>query len=94
MFKETSYLLLGNGTDIYDTKHKTRLGNAMAMNEPLSKAYYPKEQLRGIWAQACKEDAEKVLSDWANQAMESKIPQLQKMNMPHIGLQKRNTAMV
>lgn len=33
----------GDGTDIYDTKHKTRLGNALAMNEPLSKAYYPKE---------------------------------------------------
>ena len=29
----------------------------------------------------CKEDAEKVLADWVNQARESKIPQLQKMAM-------------
>ena len=28
-----------------------------------------------------KEDAEKVLADWVNQARESKIPQLQKMAM-------------
>lgn len=81
VLKGTRYLLLGNGADIYDTKYKTRLENALAMNEPLSKAYYLKEQLREIWAQGCKEDAEKVLADWVNQARESKIPQLQKMAM-------------
>ena len=81
VLKGTRYLLLGNGADIYDTKYKTRLENALAMNEPLSKAYYLKEQLREIWTQGCKEDAEKVLADWENQARESKIPQLQKMAM-------------
>ena len=81
VLKGTRYLLLGNGADIYDTKYKTRLENALAMNEPLSKAYYLKEQLREIWTQGCKEDAEKVLADWVNQARESKIPQLQKMAM-------------
>lgn len=81
VLKGTRYLLLGNGADIYDTKYKTRLENALAMNEPLSKAYYLKEQLREIWAQGCKEDAEKVLADWVNQARESKIHQLQKMAM-------------
>lgn len=81
VLKGTRYLLLGNGADIYDTKNKTRLENALAKNEPLSKAYYLKEQLRGIRAQGCKEDAEKVLTDWVNQARESKIPQLQKMAM-------------
>lgn len=81
VLKGTRYLLLGNGADIYDTKYKTRLENALAMNEPLSKAYYLKEQLMEIWAQGCKEDAEKVLTDWVNQARESKIHQLQKMAM-------------
>lgn len=81
VLKGTRYLLLGNGADIYDAKYKTRLENALAMNEPISKAYYLKEQLREIWAQVRKEDAEKVLADWVEQAKESGIPQLQKMAM-------------
>ncbi len=59
--------------------HKESLNVALAMNEPLSKAYYLKEQLREIWAQINKEQAEAVLNDWVNQARESKIPQLVKM---------------
>ena len=49
------------------------------MNEPLSKAYYLKEQLRQIWSQPTKDMAEKVLDDWIRQAEQSKIAQLQKM---------------
>jgi len=79
VLKGTRFLLLGNGEDIYDKKYKTRLDNALAMNEPLSKAYYLKEQLREIWSQVYKSDAEKVLMDWVGQAKESKIPQLIKM---------------
>ena len=63
----------------YDQQHKTRLDNALAMNEPLSKAYYLKEQLREIWSQISKEEAEAVLDDWVKQARESKIPQLMRM---------------
>ena len=81
VLKGTRYLLLGNGADIFDDKHKTRLDNALAMNEPLSKAYYLKEQLKEIWMQVYKEDAEKVLDDWVEQAKLSKIPQLEKMAM-------------
>jgi len=79
VLKGTRFLLLGNGEDIYDKKYKTRLDNALAMNEPLSKAYYLKEQLREIWSQVYKSDAEKVLMDWVEQAKNSKIPQLMKM---------------
>lgn len=79
VLKGTRYLLLGNGEDIFDKQHKTRLDNALAMNEPLSKAYYLKEQLREIWRQTSKEQAESVLNDWVRQARESKIPQLEKM---------------
>ena len=81
VLKGTRYLLLSNGTDIFDKDYKNRLDNALAMNEPLSKAYYLKEQLREIWTQAYKEEAERVLMDWVEQAKESKIPQLQKMAM-------------
>lgn len=49
------------------------------MNEPLSKAYYLKEQLREIWSQLNKEEAEAVLDDWVRQARESQIVQLAKM---------------
>ena len=79
VLKGTRYLLLGNGADIFDKQHKTRLENALAMNEPLSKAYYLKEQLRQIWSQPMKAMAEEVLDDWVRQAEQSKITQLQKM---------------
>lgn len=79
VLKGTRYLLLGNGADIFDKQHKTRLENALAMNEPLSKAYYLKEQLRQIWSQTTKAMAEKVLDDWVRQAEQSKVTQLQKM---------------
>lgn len=81
VLKGSRYLLLGNGADIFDDKHKTRLDNALAMNEPLSKAYYLKEQLKEIWTQVYKEDEERVLYDWVEQAKLSKIPQLEKMAM-------------
>ena len=79
VLKGTRYLLLRNGEDIFDKQHKTRLDNALAMNKPLSKAYYLKEQLREIWTQPFKAQAEAVLEDWVKQARESNIPQLMKM---------------
>lgn len=79
VLKGTRYLLLGNGADIFDKQYKNRLDNALAMNEPLSKAYYLKEQMREIWTQINKEQASAVLNDWVRQARESKIPQLEKM---------------
>ena len=44
------------------------------MNEPLSKAYYLKEQLIEIWSQISKEEAEAVLDGWVKQVRESKNP--------------------
>lgn len=79
VIKGTRYLLLRNGKDVFDSAYKTRLENALAMNEPLSKAYYLKEGLREIWQQTTKEQAETVLMDWGKQAQGSKIKQLVKM---------------
>ena len=71
--------MLRNGKGFFDKQFKTRLDNALAMNKPLSQAYYLKEQLHELWTQLYKEDAEKVLLDWVEQARESKVPQLLKM---------------
>lgn len=79
VLKGTRYLLLSNGEDIFDKEYKTRLDNALEMNKPLSQAYYLKEQLREIWPQINKEEAEKVMLDWIRQAQESKVQQLVKM---------------
>ena len=79
VLKGTRYLLLSNVEDIFDKEYKTRLDNALEMNKPLSQAYYLKEQLREIWTQINKEEAEKVMLDWIRQAQESKVQQLVKM---------------
>lgn len=73
VIKGARYLLLHNGKDVFDGEYKTRLDNALAMNEPLSKVYYLKEGLKEIWRQVTKEQAETVLLDWVKQAQDSKI---------------------
>ena len=73
VIKGTRWLLLGNGKDIFDGKHKTRLENALNLNLPITKAYYLKEELREIWMQENKEQAEIKLDDWVQQAKDSKV---------------------
>lgn len=75
----TRYLLLKNAEDIFDGKYRTRLDNALAMNEPLSKAYYLKESLRRIWMKPDKDEARRELYDWVEQARNAKVPQLARM---------------
>lgn len=75
----TRYLLLRNAEDVLDGKHRTRLDNALAMNEPLSKAYYMKESMRQIWMQPTKDNAEKELYAWVEQARQSNVPRLARM---------------
>ena len=72
----TRYLLLRNAEDILDGKYRTRPGNVLAMNEPLSKAYYLKESLRRIWMQPDKGTAENELYAWVEQARSAKVPEL------------------
>ena len=55
------------------------IDNALAMNEPLSKAYYMKEAMRRIWMQPTKDAAEKELYSWVEQARLSKVPRLVRM---------------
>lgn len=79
VIKGTRWLLLKNGKDIFDDKYRTRLDNALSLNEPLMKAYYLKEDLREIWNQSNRRDAENVLDTWVQQARDSRIKQLIRM---------------
>lgn len=76
VIKGTRYLLLRSGKDTFDSEYKNRLENALALNEPLSKAYYLKEQLAEVWRQSDKIAAEQMLQEWYKQVMDSKIPRL------------------
>lgn len=64
VLKGTRRLLLCNGKDIFDKDFKSRLENALKLNEPLMKAYYLKECLKEIWTQINKEQAERVMDEW------------------------------
>lgn len=77
--KGIRWLLLRNGKDVFDKGYADRLENALAMNKPLAQAYYLKEGLREIWAQASKEQAGKALDDWVAQARSTKVPLLVKV---------------
>ena len=79
VIKGTKWLLLKSGNDIFDAKHRTRLDNVLALNEPLMMAYYLKEGLHEIWNQYRKADAERVLDDWIQQALDTKIQPLKVM---------------
>ena len=76
VLKGTRWLLLCNGKDIFDRNFKSRLDNALKLNEPLMKAYYLKESLKEIWTQTDKDKAGKVIDDWLEQAYQAKIPKL------------------
>ena len=79
VIKGTRWLLLRNGDDVFDNEFKNRLDNVLNLNEPLMIAYYLKEDLREIWNQVTKQDAEAVLDEWIRQAIDSKIQPMIKM---------------
>ena len=79
VLKGARYLLFRNGEDVMDKAYRTRLENALSMNEPLTKGYYLKEAIREIWRQDSRDKAEATLLDWVGQAHESNVKQLVKM---------------
>lgn len=79
VIKGTRWLLLRNGNDVFDNEFKNRLDNVLNLNEPLMIAYYLKEDLREIWNQVTKQDAEAVFDEWIRQAIDSKIQPMIKM---------------
>jgi len=79
VLKGTRWLLLKNPENLDTSKgEKERLADALQLNQPLSCAYYLKEDLRQIWLQPNKDKARLVLVDWIKRAETSGIKMLMK----------------
>jgi transposase len=80
VLKGTRWLLLKNPGNLDEKKgEKERLEEALRMNQPLYTAYYLKEDLREVWTQPDKKQAEKVLDEWVRKASSSGISILKTM---------------
>ena len=77
VLKGSRWLLLKNPENLDPTrKEKERLEEALQLNKPLAIACYLKEDLRSIWSQDSKENADKEISAWIEKAEASEIQQL------------------
>ena len=80
VLKGTRWLLLKNPENLDDGRQeRTKLEEALRLNQPLATAYYLKEDLRQVWEQPDKATARRVLDDWIRRAEASCIKQLQQM---------------
>ncbi len=59
-------------------RENERLAEALKLNEPLSCAYYLKEDLRQIWQQPGKRDRQRVFTDWVKRARATGVKMLKK----------------
>jgi len=79
VLKGTRWLLLKNPENIDPTRDEgKRLQEALALNAPLAKAYYMKDELRQLWALPDKQSAERFLLAWMQRAEASGIALLKK----------------
>ena len=79
LLKGTRWLLLKNPENLDPQRNeKQRLQDALALNAPLSIAYYLKEDLRQFWDQPNKRTARRVLRDWMARARVSGIRMLER----------------
>lgn len=63
--KGTKWLLMANREDLEESDGGTaRLDQALELNRPLFEAYYLKEELREVWLQTDKKDADRKLTEW------------------------------
>lgn len=73
VLKGTRWLLLKNPENLNtENNEQKRLKEALKLNEPLATAYYLKEDLRQIWKQENKKEAEKHIVSWIKKARASK----------------------
>jgi len=70
--KGTRYLLLSGAENIPEDKAEA-LREALRFNEPLSVAYYLKEDLRALWSQPTASQMRRHLHSWCKRAVESGI---------------------
>lgn len=74
--KGTKWLLMSNSEEL---GNREKLEKALSLNDSLFKAYYLKEDLRQIWMQLNKKDAEKKLLEWVEMMRETGITHLVKV---------------
>jgi transposase len=80
VLKGARWLLVKNAEDLDPEKdEKSRLKEALKLNEPLATAYYLKEDLRRFWEQPGKRFATTFLDGWIRRAETSGIKILQQM---------------
>ena len=79
LLKGILWLLLKNPENLAEDKNEVqRLTDALALNTPLTLAYYMKEDLRQVWQQSSKAAARRFLDDWIRRAEASNIAMLQR----------------
>ncbi len=79
VLKGTRWLLLKNPENIDRSRDEgKRLQEALALNAPLAKAYYMKDELRQLWNMPNKDSAKRFLLGWVSRAEASGIPLLKK----------------
>jgi len=76
--KGTRYLLLTRAANLEKEK-LPKLEDALKLNEPLSKAYYLKEELGLLWEQPSRAAMEDFLRQWCARAMDTGIGLLRQM---------------
>jgi transposase len=80
VLKGIRWLLLKHRDNLDESKNeRTRLMEALALNQPLMTAYYLKEDLCQLWQQFDKATADRFLTNWCNRARESGIKVLKTM---------------
>jgi transposase len=80
VLKGIRWLLLKHHDNLDESKDEhIRLGEALALNEPLATGYYLKADLSQIWEQPDKATAGKFLNDWCKRAHASGIKVLRTM---------------
>jgi transposase len=78
VIKGTRYLLLTRAANLKE-EQLPKLERALKLNEPLSQAWYLKEELSLLWEQSSYAGMSRILSQWCEQADETGVNQLQKM---------------
>lgn len=66
--KGLRWILLGNGERLKSESAAERLDQALKVNANLATSYYLKEELRRVWNQNGKEQAEVILFNWIKEA--------------------------
>lgn len=80
VLKGTRWLILKNPENLDEDKgERTRLEEALRINQPLATAYYMKEEFRHFWEQDNLVEAARFLDDWCRRAEASTLSVLKKM---------------